>query len=194
MASAQQHRWHHHSEEERRKWQDPEAVLAGIGLAEGDVFIDVGCGNGFFALPAARAVGKEGRVIGIDVDAESVAELGQRARAEGLDNVELMVGEAEDIVGCESCADVVFLGIDLHDFRDQDAVLANARSMIKPSGLLVDLDWKKEETPLGPPYSIRFSEQKASEMIRRAGFAIESVAESGRYHYLIEARPERRDP
>ena len=38
----------------RRRWQHPEFTLEGIGLTTGDTFIDVGCGDGFFALPAAR--------------------------------------------------------------------------------------------------------------------------------------------
>jgi len=194
MGDEHPHLWHHHSDEERRKWQDPETILSQLGLAEGHVFIDVGCGNGFIAVPAARVVGEKGRVIGIDIDEESVSELAEKARGEGLGNLELIAGAAEDTVACEGCGDFVFFGIDLHDFHDQDAVLANARKMIKPSGVLVDLDWKKEEAPMGPPFSIRFSEEKASELIRKAGFAIESVAGSGRHHYVITARPERRAP
>lgn len=183
------HRFHHHDESERRKWQDPESILTQIGLKERDVFLDIGCGDGFFSIPAARIVGPEGIVRGVDIDALALDELRDKAAKENLDNIVLEVGEAEDAVVCEQCADFVFFGIDLHDFRDQARVLANALMMIKLTGLLVDLDWKKEPTPMGPPLEIRFSEQQASEMIQAAGFIVVDTAASGQYHYLILARP-----
>ena len=61
--------------------------------------------------------------------------------------------------------------------------------MLKPDGKLINLDWKKIATSLGPPVSIRFSEETASKMIEAAGFKVESVQDSGLYHYLIMARP-----
>jgi len=184
-----QHRFHHHDESERRKWQDPEGILAGIGLSSGDTFIDVGCGDGFFAVPAARIAGESGRVFGIDVDEVGLDELRQKAQAEGLANIELAPGEAETTLACNACADYVFLGIDLHDFRDPGMVLANARKMIKASGTLVDLDWKDEPMDIGPPPAIRFSVEKASGLITAAGFFVRSVSEPGPMHYMITARP-----
>lgn len=183
------HRFHHHDESARRKWQDPESILSDIGLRRGDTFVDVGCGDGFFALPAARIVGPPGMVLGVDIDEVGLEELRAKARAEGLRNIVLQPGEAESILACQGCADIVFCGIDLHDFHDQDKVLANARVMLKPEGLLVDLDWKKEPMDIGPPLEIRFSVEQASALIERAGFVIESVSEPGPMHYLLRARP-----
>lgn len=176
-------------DEERRKWQDPEAILAGIGLRRGQTFIDVGCGGGFFALPAARMVGAKGKVYGIDTSARSIASLKELAAREGLKNLDLTVGKAEEAVVCERCADTVFFGIALHDFQDAAKVLANARKMVKPVGKLVNLDWKKESMGPGPPLHIRFSQATASRMITEAGFKVESVKDSGLYHYIIIARP-----
>jgi predicted methyltransferase len=67
------------SDEERRKWQDPEAILADMGLKAGNTFTDIGCGNGYFALPAARIVGAGGKVYGVDKNAAFIDELKQRA-------------------------------------------------------------------------------------------------------------------
>ena len=92
-------------EAERRKWQDPEAILEEIGLHAGMTFIDVGCGSGFFALPAARMVGKTGKVYGIDISSSAIDTLRERAAQEGLTNVNLIVGKAEETVICQKCAD-----------------------------------------------------------------------------------------
>lgn len=174
---------------ERRRWQDPEAILDGIGLQPGMVFADIGCGEGFFTLPAAKAVGGEGRVYALDVDDEAIGRLKETARRRGLKNITAIFGEGETTVPCERCADIVFLGIVLHDFSDAAKVLANARKIIKPGGLLANLDWKKEEMEIGPPKEIRFDEEKASELISAAGFEVTAVKESGSFHYLITAKP-----
>ena len=153
----------------------------------GFTLIDVGCGNGFFALPAARLVGEKGKVCGLDANAESIELLKKTAMKEGLRNLDLTVGMAEETVLCDACADIVFFGIVLHDFKDAARVLSNARRMLKSTGRLVDLDWKKKPMNFGPPLQIRFSEEKAVSLIEAAGFKINSVRDAGAYHYLIVA-------
>ena len=184
------HKRYRHDDEDRRKWQNPESILAEIGLAPGMVFVDLGCGEGFFALPAARIVGSEGRVYALDSDAEAINLLKGTAEKEGLGNVIAMAGEGESAVLCEECADIVFFGTVLHDFTDAAMVLLNARKMIKPAGRLVNLDWKKEQTELGPPIEIRFDENKASRLISEAGFQVEKIKDIGPYHYIVTAKPD----
>jgi ubiquinone/menaquinone biosynthesis C-methylase UbiE len=179
----------HFNDSERKKWQDPEAVLESIGLKPGSVFIDVGCGSGFFALPAARIVGKTGKVYGLDIDARAIAELKEQGEKEGLANLRLSVGRAEETVLCEGCADIVFFGMALHDFQDAARVLDRSRTMVKFQGRLVNLDWKKKPTPFGPPLRIRFAEEKAAGLIREAGFIVEDIRDSGPYHYLVIGKP-----
>ena len=179
-----------HDDEDRRQWQDPDAILAAIGLGPDMVFIDLGCGEGYFSLPAARIVGEKGRVFALDINPESIGNLETAAEQESLGNVTAMAGEGESTIFCEECADIVFFGIVLHDFADPAKVLRNARRMIKQTGKLINLDWKKEQTGLGPPVEIRFDEDTASRLISEAGFAVEVVTESGPCHYLITAKPE----
>jgi ubiquinone/menaquinone biosynthesis C-methylase UbiE len=179
--------YHGADDPERRRWQDPERILGEIGLKPGLVFMDIGCGGGFFTLPAARLVGAVGRVYGVDSNPRVINDLRARAVSEGLANVELVEARAEDTVLCRACADIVFFGIVLHDFEDASQVLKNARTILKPSGKLVNLDWDKN-APVGPPPHIRFDKAKASRLIEAAGFVIESVEDSGPYHYLITAR------
>jgi len=181
---------YYHDEEGRRRWQDPEELLSKIGLKEGDTFIDVGCGEGFFAIPAARIVGQCGRVYGIDINRQAMDRLEARARSFGLANITLIEGEGEETVPCEACADIVFFGIDLHDFRNPGEVIRNAHRMLVPGeGRLIDLDWKKMRMSFGPPYEIRFPPEQAEALITREGFAMVSREDSGPYHYLLIARP-----
>ncbi len=187
------HSRRHSPEDEaaRRRWQHPESILEGIGLARGGTFIDVGCGDGFFALPAARIVGPHGRVCGIDIDAEALDLLREKARSEGLENVVLRKGKGEEIVLCDGCADVVFFGIDLHDFVDPTRVLLNAKRMMRNTGVVVDVDWKKEALPLGPPPAKKFSPEHAASLMTEAGLEVRTVTEAGPYHYIVTAVPGR---
>ncbi len=171
----------------RLKWQDPEKLLAEIGLKPGDTFVDVGCGDGFFAIPAAKIVGEKGRVYGLDISRSAITRLEERAKTLGLVNLIINLGRAEDSVLCDGCADFVFFGIVLHDFDDREKVVKNAKKMLKPLGKLVDLDFKKEPMPFGPPVSIKLTEKEASTLIERAGFKIESVKTVEPYSYLIIA-------
>lgn len=171
----------------RKTWQDPEKILSGIGLSKGMIFVDIGCGEGYFALPAARLVGPGGKVYAADINADAVTVLREQAVYEGLINISTEVMAAEETMVCEGCADIVFFGIDLHDFADPEKVLMNAKKMLKPSGRLVDLDWKDEPMEFGPPQEKRFSVHKAQAMIESAGFRVLSVKDAGPYHYLISA-------
>lgn len=184
--------WHRYygDDPDRKKWQDPEPILRAVGVKKGMTFMDIGCGDGFFALPAAKMVCEKGKVYGLDIYDEAIRMLEERAKAEGVRNIISKVGQAEDTVFCEHCADIVFFANVLHDFDDASKVLMNARKMVKSTGGLVDLDWKKEPMKIGPPLRIRFSEEYASNLIEAAGFFVESIKEGGRYHYLIIARPE----
>lgn len=147
--------------------------------------VDIGCGQGYFALAAARLPGV--RVYGIDVDEGALALLNRRAEGLGLSNVTTIVGAAEHTIACAACADIVFFGICLHDFEDPGEALANARRMLKPGGTLADLDWKKVPTEGGPPLEKRFSEEKASRLIEAAGFTVGAVADLDGRYYLITA-------
>lgn len=77
--------------------EDNRRFLARAGFSEGGTLVDVGCGPGYTTLDLARAVGPEGRVIGVDRDGErSLPLLKERAEAAGLSNVETQEADLED--------------------------------------------------------------------------------------------------
>jgi ubiquinone/menaquinone biosynthesis C-methylase UbiE len=180
---------HRMDEGSRRQLMNPEAILAEIGLKPGHTFVDVGCGDGFFSLPAARIVGAHGRICALDVDSERIDELRKKAAGEALSNLDLRAGAGEETVFCHGCADLVFFGNVLHDFQDPAKVLRNAREMLKGTGKLANYDWVKTATEFGPPLSIRLDERTAGKLMESNGFRVEAVHQSGPHHYLIIAAP-----
>lgn len=142
----------------RRSWYNPEAFLQ--DLRTGNVFADIGCGDGFFSVLAAKKVGEKGKVYAVDIDASAIEKLKHKAQTNDIHNITSIVGAAEDAIFCVKCADFVFFSMVLHDFDDPAKVLKNSKHMLKLSGRLIDLDWKKQEMPFGPPVRIRFSEEE----------------------------------
>ena len=170
----------------RRSWYSPEDILQ--DLKAGMVFVDIGCGDGFFSILAAKKVGGNGKVYSVDIDASAIEKLNQKANAECLKNITAKVGKAELTVFCRGCADFVFFSMDLHDFSDPAKALQNAKQMIKQNGRLIDLDWKRQEMPCGPPVAIRFSEEKAAGFMSSAGFNVIDIRDVGSYHYVVTAK------
>ena len=174
-------------EQERRKWQNPEDILREIGLRPGMTFADIGCGQGFFTVPAAKIVGESGKVYASDISETNIQKLREKVDAVGLTNVIMEAGKAEDLILCDACMDVVFFGIVLHDFENPSKVLTNAYYMLKKTGKLIDMDWKQEPMEFGPPFHIRFGEEKAKQLLEMSGFKVQLTKKSGLYHYVIVA-------
>jgi len=171
----------------RRSWYNPDTILQ--DLFSGMTFADVGCGDGFFSILAAKKVGATGKVFAVDIDPQAIEVLQNKAKVQGIENIITKVAAAENTVFCCECADMVFYSMNLHDFNDPSKVLHNAREMVKPKGVLVDLDWKKTPMPFGPPVAIRFSEQHVANLLRSEGFTVAKISDGGPYHYVVTATP-----
>jgi ubiquinone/menaquinone biosynthesis C-methylase UbiE len=151
-------------------------------------FADIGCGDGFFSILAAKKVGPTGKVYSVDIDPSGIEKLKNKAKAENLANITSQVGKAEETVFCSAFIDIVFYSMDLHDFSYPSKVLQNAKQMLRPNGQLIDLDWKKMQMPFGPPERIRFSEQHVAELLVATGLRVVETKEAGPYHYVITAK------
>ena len=122
--------------------------LARIG--PGDVVLDVAAGYGEPGLSAARAVGPGGRVMCTDISAEMLAVGRERAAAEGLDNVEFLEGDAEELAFAEASLDAVLSRQGLQFLPDVAGMLARLRGFLKPRGRLAAAVW-------GPPAAVQFA-------------------------------------
>jgi len=81
-----------------RKWEREDGVklLKKVGIRPGHTVLDFGCGSGNYTIPAAKIVGKKGRVYALDKNSEKLDKLAGRLKKEGPVNVTI-VKEAEDV-------------------------------------------------------------------------------------------------
>src|SRR3954447_5970259 len=78
--------------ESREREEDCKTLLAALKVKPGDTVCDMGCGNGFYTLKLAKLVGKDGRVIAVDIQPEMLELLKTAAKTEKLTNIEPVLG------------------------------------------------------------------------------------------------------
>ncbi len=105
-------------------------------LRPGERVVDVGCGAGIDSLIAAKKVGPEGRVIGIDMTASMLKKARQAAKETGLANVEFREGYAEALPVEDGWADVVISNGVLNLMPDKAAALQEMARVLKDGGRL----------------------------------------------------------
>jgi arsenite methyltransferase len=106
-------------------------------ILPGERVVDVGCGAGIDSLIAAKKVGPEGRVIGVDMTSSMLEKARRSAKAAGLGNVvEFREGYAEALPVEDGWADVVISNGVLNLMPDKAAALEEMSRVLKPGGRL----------------------------------------------------------
>lgn len=174
--------------DERRKWQNPESILESIKAPLDGILVDIGCGPGFFTLPAALRAGNRGTVVGIDASRKLLSLCRQRLDDSGVTNAELLMIELDEHIPLsDGSSDFILMANVLHDFTKPEHMLRESFRILRKGGMFVDIDWKAEAAEFGPPEGIRFSLEKSKNMIVHAGFTVRSLPEIGPFHYCIIA-------
>jgi ubiquinone/menaquinone biosynthesis C-methylase UbiE len=176
---------------ERMTWLPPPEVILVLGLKAGESVADIGAGTGYFTLPMAKAVGSSGRVYAVDAQPEMLEFLRQKLDAGANSNVELIHAEADSTKLPDASCDLVFLANVWHEFDDRQAVLREARRLLKNSGRIAILDWRPDVEPEhGPPLALRFTAESAVAELAAAGFGGQSQRDIGKYSWLVQAQAE----
>src|ERR1700674_2867189 len=120
-----------------------EALLASLGcgnptalaqLNPGEIVLDLGSGGGIDVLLSARRVGPKGKAYGLDMTDEMLALARENQRKAGVENVEFLKGEIENIPLPDDCVDVVISNCVINLSGDKDRVLREAFRVLKPGG------------------------------------------------------------
>jgi len=119
------------------------AVLASLGcgnptalieLKPGETVLDLGSGGGIDVLLSARRVGPSGRAYGLDMTGDMLALARENQRQAGVENVEFLQGEIENIPLPDNSVDVVISNCVINLSADKDRVLREAFRVLRPGG------------------------------------------------------------
>jgi SAM-dependent methyltransferase/N-acetylglutamate synthase-like GNAT family acetyltransferase len=103
-------------------------------LNAGETVLDLGSGGGIDVLLSARRVGPTGKAFGLDMTDEMLALARENQKQAGVDNVEFLKGEIENIPLPENSVDVVISNCVINLSGDKDRVLREAFRVLKPGG------------------------------------------------------------
>jgi len=126
-------------ESDVKRWikVDGETFLKEIGIKRGQIVLDFGCGAGHYTIPAAKVVGKEGKVYAMDKDSEVLSKLIQLVKSEELKNIEPMKTQGElKIKLKDESVDVVLLFDVLHYMEQRRKILDEVHRVLKQGALL----------------------------------------------------------
>lgn len=179
---------HEHRGRSSRGIMDPGKVLTDAPR-KGEVFLDAGCGDGVFSVAASAMVGEQGRVYAVDADAEAISRLKEEISQKGIANIEALVSDiSKGLPIAGESVDVAFMANVLHGLvanGEAEGALKEIARVVRAGGKLLVVDFKKIETPAGPPLSIRLSPDEVEDLIGGYGFTKERVKEAGEYHYTV---------
>jgi ubiquinone/menaquinone biosynthesis C-methylase UbiE len=164
----------------------PDQFWHDLGLAAGQNVVHLGCGAGFYLIPAAKIVGMSGKAVGVDVLVHYLEEVDNRAHREKLASVvQTIRGNIENPSGStlpKGSMDWVLAANILHQ-SDPSKVLAEARRVVSDSGRVVTVGWDTAASPLGPPTASRISKPQIIDMAKENGLQLDKEFSPSPYHY-----------
>jgi ubiquinone/menaquinone biosynthesis C-methylase UbiE len=110
--------------------------LIAAKLEQGQRVLEVGCGPGYFTIPAAEIVGAKGHVNALDINPAAVEYVRRKIKRQGKKNIEVMLADAGATGLPESSVDVALLFGIIHAFPNLDEVLTEMHRVLKPDGKL----------------------------------------------------------
>jgi uncharacterized protein (TIGR01244 family) len=132
--------------ESRVKTEQPAKTLQFMGLKDGDIVADVGCGNGFFTLRLAKEVGPHGVVFAVDVQQGMLDQLVERQKAANISNVYPILGQYEDPMLPPGKVDWILLVDTYHEFSNPKPMLARMKESLAPGGRIALIEYRGEKT------------------------------------------------
>jgi len=155
---------------ERRKILPPEETLIKIGLNKNQIFIDIGCGIGYFSIPASKIVGHEGKVFALDTSKEMIEELRIRILKNKITNIDTIISDPYHFHIDSNTGTFCFMANVLHEVEDKISFLKETNRVLKKDGTLCIVEWQKKITERGPPIEERISESEIKELMDKTNF------------------------
>src|SRR5258708_18146923 len=137
-------------------------VMDILGIGPGKTVADIGAGSGWFTVRAARRVGAGGIVYAVDINAEAVKYIGERAKKEPLQNVKTVLSKADDPLLPSGAGDVGLMLQTYHEVAEPVTLLRNLRAALRPGAKVGIIDRNGNGEDHGVQREVVLSEAKGA--------------------------------
>jgi demethylmenaquinone methyltransferase/2-methoxy-6-polyprenyl-1,4-benzoquinol methylase len=121
----------------RYRFFNPVKTLQGVEKLEGQAVLEIGCGTGFFTIPAARMIGDQGSLLAMDILSESVQHVSGKVQAARLNNVHVVKGDALKMnLEDNKFQTVILFGVIPAPMLSLTVLLAEVHRVLMPEGIL----------------------------------------------------------
>jgi ubiquinone/menaquinone biosynthesis C-methylase UbiE len=154
------HRFESHNkdaliDDERASEQPAEEIISRANIHPGGVVADLGCGNGYFAIPLTE---RAHRVLALDVSQEMLHDLLNRANDTQREKLRPIQCELPDLPLRPSSVDHILMVNVLHEIEDKEEMAKEILGALRKGGRVSVVDFQKRPTKRGPPLEIRIDE------------------------------------
>ena len=117
-------------------FRDPYKALQAAGLQAGQQVLEVGCGPGFFTIPAATIVGQSGSVVAVDVSPLAVEHVQKKIEEMGVTNAQVILADVAQTDLPDQAFDLIFLFGLARPIGDMQAIWTELRRLLKTGGTI----------------------------------------------------------
>ena len=117
-------------------FRNPQRLLQAAGLKPGQKVLEVGCGPGFFTIPAAQIVGEEGVVYAVDVHPLAIERVKEKIRREEIKNVTPILANASNTGLPDRSIDLAFIFGLQYIAGGLENVISELHHILKTGGVL----------------------------------------------------------
>lgn len=170
---------------------DVQKILYHAQLKLGDNAADLGTGReAKMALPAAKAVGKNGTVYAVDVVKAILPAVENKAKMHGLNNVQTVWSDLEIYGATKAIRDnslaAGFAVTVLFQSKKRADLLKECHRMVRPGGKLIVADWKPNVvSPLGPVDDMRVHPDEVKKIAAALNMQLAEEFDAGPYHWCL---------
>jgi FkbM family methyltransferase len=171
----------------RREVLPPGKTLISLGLKNGDMVADIGCGIGYFSIPAAKIVGAYGQVFALDISDEMIKEVEKKIQKNNIPNIKTVITDENKLNIENSDITFAFISNVLHEIEDKENLLAEIKSILVDKGRIAIVEWQKINGEFGPPKEDRLDKADLIQMLGSLGFYNIDAIDIGKNFYGITA-------
>jgi ubiquinone/menaquinone biosynthesis C-methylase UbiE len=163
-------------------------LFQSLDLKKDTILLDLACGSGNYSIAAAGFIDNSGLIYAVDLWKEGISSLRDYALKNNIPQIRAILADVGKELPIDTgSVDVCLMATVIHDFvriGSHDTALKETSRVLKSTGRLAAVEFKKMEGPPGPPMEVKLSSEELNGLVGKYGFSQKLVIEIGPYNYL----------